>query len=74
MLYSTAPVGAVTTIVPVAKAQVGCMVVLAVAAAGGVGWALTVTLVPEETHVLSAVLRTKMVCEPAETPAKVPDA
>ncbi len=59
---------------PVAKAQVGCTVVLAVAAAGAVGWALTVTLVDEETHVLSAVLRTKMVCGPAATPAKVPDA
>ncbi len=74
MLYSTAPVGAVTTTVPVAKAQVGCMVVLAVAAAGAVGWALTVTLVPEETQVLSAVLRTKMVCEPAAIPANVADA
>ncbi len=50
------------------------MVVLAVAAAGGVGWASTLTLVDDETQVLSVVLRTKMVCEPAETPAKVPDA
>jgi hypothetical protein len=42
-LYSYAPVGAVTTIVPVAKAQVGCVVVTA-AATGADGCAAIVTL------------------------------
>ena len=42
ILYSYAPVGAVTTIVPVANAQVGSMVVLAVAAAGAVGCTLMI--------------------------------
>ena len=45
-LYSkAAPVGAVTTIVPVGTAHVGCTVTVAVGAAGGVGTALTVTVV-----------------------------
>ena len=61
-------------IVPVATAQVGWMVVLAVAAAGGVGWAFTVTDVGIEIQVLSAVLLTKIVCEPAAAPAKVMEA
>ena len=37
ILYSYAPSGAVTSIVPVPSAQVGCIVVLAVAGAGAVG-------------------------------------
>ena len=45
-LYSNAaPVGAVTTIVPVGTAHVGCTVTDAVGAAGGVGTAFTVTVV-----------------------------
>ena len=47
-MYSYAPSGAVTTIVPVEVEQVGCMVVLAVAAAGGDGCAFTVTEVEDE--------------------------
>ena len=45
MLYSyPAPRGALTVIVPVARAQVGWIVVVAVAAAGAVGCALITTL------------------------------
>ena len=69
------PSGAVTTIVPVATAHVGCMVVLAVAAAGGEGCAFTGTEVGAEIQVLSAVLLTKIMCEdPADTPANVTEA
>ena len=39
-----APVGAVTTIVPVGVVQVGCTVTLAVGVAGAFGTALTVQL------------------------------
>ena len=59
MLYSyPAPIGAVTTIVPVGTAQVGCTVTLAVGAAGSPGTAFTVTLVPAETQDGSAVFLT----------------
>jgi hypothetical protein len=58
MLYSYAPIGAVTTMVPVGIAQVGCTVTLAVGAEGTPGTALTVTLVPAETQVGSAVFLT----------------
>jgi hypothetical protein len=50
------------------------MVVLAVAAAGTVGCAFTVTEVSDEIQVLSPVLLTKILCEPADTPAKVVEA
>jgi len=60
--------------VPVATAHVGWIVVLAVGAAGAVGCAATVTTVTVEIHVLSGVLLTNRLCEPAETPAKVADA
>ena len=63
ILYSYAPVGAVTTIVPVARAHVGSMVVLAVAATGGEGCAATGTEVGPEIQVLSAVLLTRIMCE-----------
>ena len=56
MLYSyPAPRGALTVIVPVARAQVGWMVVLAVAAAGAVGCALTTTGTGPEIQVMSVV-------------------
>ena len=58
-MYSYAPSGAVTTIVPVATAQVGC-VVFTVAAAGADGCALIVTGVGEETQVLSVDLLTNI--------------
>ena len=48
---------------PVARAQVGWMVVLAVAATGGDGCAATGTEVGAEIQVLSAVLLTRIVCE-----------
>ena len=44
------PVGAVTVTVPVATVHVGCNVALAFGAAGVAGWALIVTIVPEEIH------------------------
>ena len=74
MLYSYAPIGAVITIVPVEVEQVGCMVVLAVAAAGGDGCAFTVTEVEDEIQLWSTELLTRMLCDPAATPAKVVDA
>lgn len=50
MLYSKfAPVGVVTTIVPVGVVQVGC-VKLKVGATGAPGTLFTVTLVPGLTH------------------------
>ena len=58
-LYSNAaPVGTLTTMVPVGTAHVGCTVTDAVGAAGGVGTALTVTAVGPETQVGSAVFLT----------------
>ena len=59
--------------VPVGVEQVGCTVVLAVAAAGAVGCALTVTNVALEIQVLSFVLLTRIGCEPAAMLAKVVD-
>ena len=46
---------------------------LAVAAAGGDGCALTVTAVAEEIQVGSDVLLTKMMCDPAAIAVKVVD-
>ena len=49
MLYTKLdPVGAVITIVPVGNVQVGCTVVLAVGATGGLGIAFTVSVVAVE--------------------------
>jgi hypothetical protein len=46
MLYcSVAPNGAVTTMVPVGTAHVGCVVAVALAAAGGGGTALIIATV-----------------------------
>ena len=50
------------------------MVVLAVGAAGGDGWVLTVTIVAVEIQVLSVVLLTIMLCDPTAIPAKVAEA
>ena len=50
------------------------MVVLAVAAVGADGCAFTVTAVAVEIQVLSPVLLTKILCEPADTPVKVVEA
>ena len=52
------PNGADTTMVPVGTEQVGCTVTLAVAAAGGVGAAFTLTVVAVEIQLGSAVLLT----------------
>src|SRR5665647_1886232 len=69
-LYSSViPVGDATVIVPVATAQVGCTTVN-VGTAGGVGCALMVTDA-EDVQVLSVVLLTVMVWEPAATPVKI---
>ena len=60
ILYSKpAPVGELTTIVPVGTAQVGCTVTLATGAAGAVGTALIVTVdAATVEQVLSAMLLT----------------
>ena len=55
MLYSYAPIGAVTTIVPALTAHVGCTVTEAVGAAGCPGEGFTVSTVTGEIHVISAV-------------------
>ena len=59
MLYSkVAPSGAVTTIVPVGNAHVGCKVALATGAAGAPGTGFTVNTPPVLVQVLSDVLLT----------------
>ena len=58
MLYSYDPVGAVTTIVPVGIAQVGCTVTLAVGAAGAPRLGITTSVVAGDTQVGSMVLLT----------------
>ena len=50
------------------------MVVLAVAAAGGDGCAMILTVAGEDIQVLSAVLLTRILCEPDDTPEKVAEA
>ena len=61
MLYSyPAPRGALIVTVPVARAQVGCTVVLTVAAAGAVGCALTTTGTGAEIQVMSVVRLTRI--------------
>ncbi len=52
--------GTVTSIVPVEIAQVGCMVTLAVGAAGATGTGLTVNDVATETQVGFLLSRTVM--------------
>ncbi len=66
-----APVGAVTTMVPVGTAQVGWAVTEAVGAAGGVGMAFTVSGVGAETQVISVVDLTVTLCAPGATPVNV---
>ena len=58
---SPAPSGAVTTMVPVGTAQVGCVVTEAVGAAGAAGTALTMTCVAarDTSYQLSARLHYK---------------
>ena len=59
MLYSKfGPTGAVTKIVPGATEQSGCIVTLAVGAAGATGTGFTVNDVPAETHVGFLLSRT----------------
>ncbi len=56
--YSNAPVGALTTIVPVGVPQIGCAVTEAVGAAGAPSAAFSVIEVPAVIQVLSVVLLT----------------
>ena len=59
ILYSkVAPVGELTTIVPVGTAHVGCIVALATGAAGAPGTEFTVNTPPVLVQVLSDVLLT----------------
>ena len=59
MLYSRpAPSGAVTTMVPVGTAQVGCIVTLAVGVAGAPAAGSTVNTVGADAQVGSLLLRT----------------
>ena len=57
--------------VPVATAQVGCMVVEAVGAKGAVGCAFTLTVVTAETQLASVVLLEVKSCAPDASEAKV---
>ena len=68
-----APTGAVTTIVPVGTAHVGCTVTLAVGVAGTAGTALTfMAALAPETHVGEAAMRAVTTCPaPGATPVKV---
>ena len=66
--------GTLTTIVPVGTAQVGCIVVEAVGAAGAVGAALIAMPVTADTQVISVVLLVVKLCVVfGESPAKVTD-
>ena len=56
---------------PVATAQVGCVIVPTEGAEGVVGWAFTVADVGEEMHEMSVDLLTRTVCEPDATPENV---
>ena len=61
--------------VPVGTAQVGCIVVLAVGAAGVAGAASTATAVAGDMQLLSVVLLTVMSCVVlADAPVKVAEA
>jgi hypothetical protein len=59
---------------PVAVVQVGWVMVPITVGVGVTGCALTVTDVGIEIQVLSTVLLTKILCEPADTPANVTEA
>ena len=62
ILYSKlAPIGELTSIVPVIAAQVGCWVTEAIGANGAPGTALTVTVLPDVSQVVSTVLLTTTV-------------
>ena len=73
ILYSKVPPnGAVTTIVPVGTAHVGCTVALAVGATGGVGTASIVTVdAASVVQVLSVILLTVNVYVFGDKPAKI---
>jgi hypothetical protein len=58
--YSNAPVGAVTTIVPVGVPQTGCEVTEAVGAEGAPSAAFNVIDVPVVIQVLSAIFLTEI--------------
>ena len=71
MLYST-PLCVVKTIVPVGTAHVGCVVLATVGTAGALGTAFIVTVAAAGVEqVLSAMLRTRKLYVPENTPAKV---
>ena len=62
------------TTLPVAVIHDGCVIAPTAGADGVTGCALTVTLTGAEIQVLSVLLLTSMVCEPAFNPVKlVPD-
>ena len=56
------------TIVPVATAQVGCMVVLAVAAGGAVGWALMIIFADAGEIQSRSFVTVKLNVDPAVKP------
>ena len=62
------------TIVPVVTAHVGWVTLDVVGVLGGVGTALTVTLVADDKHVLSALLLVVKAWLPADNPANVVEA
>ena len=69
MLYAT-PGCVVKTIVPVVIEPAGCVTV-AIGVLGALGTALTVTVAPVVTNVLSVVERTLKVYVPGATPVNV---
>jgi hypothetical protein len=72
ILYSNpAPVGALTTIVPVGTAHVGCIVTVAVGAAGAPGTAFTTTLAVADIQVGSSEFIRGMLSVPGTTPVNV---
>lgn len=60
-----------STTLPVDDAQVGCVMVPTVGAAGVTGWVFIDAVTPVEMHVLSEVLLTRMVWFPGATLLKV---
>ena len=69
-ISSTPFSGALTVIVPVATAQVGCAVTLAVGAAGVAGWAATVKLIALEIQPAAFVVVTSYT--PGAKPVNMP--